>query len=469
MKKAELIFTAILVPVDFLMIILAALAAYFLRFSSYLEEIRPVIFNLPFSSYLKIILPVAVVWILVFSFSGLYSNKRSRRFIDEFSKIFSACTVGIMLILLAIFASRELFDSRFIVLVGWIFSFIFVFFGRFFITLIQRRLFKKGIGVHNLLVVGDDDATKNIIKLFETKTAFGYRVIKVIKDNSEKAIQEVKYFVENKKIDEILQGENFDSRASSLLVDFCNEHHIVYKYIPNLFETKAINVEIQDVAGVPVIELKKTPLDGWKKILKRVIDIIGSLIGIIIFSPLMMLIAIKIKLDSRGPIFFGYKRMGQHEKPFFYFKFRSMIDGAHKMRYDSEFRSKVEDTRGWNEDNPMVKYKNDPRITKIGKFLRKTSLDELPEFFNVLIGKMSLVGPRPHEPEEVAKYKKQYKKLLTIKPGVTGFSQISGRSDLTFEDEAKLDTYYIENWSLRIDLYILLKTPFILLKKRKAE
>jgi len=139
------------------------------------------------------------------------------------------------------------------------------------------------------------------------------------------------------------------------------------------------------------------------------------------------------------------------------------------MRYDNEFRNKVEDTRGWNEDNPMVKYKNDPRITKVGKFLRKTSLDELPEFFNVFIGKMSLVGPRPHEPEEVAKYKKRYKKLLTIKPGVTGLSQISGRSDLTFEDEAKLDTYYIENWSPKLDLYILLKTPFILFKKRKAD
>ncbi len=469
MKKAELIFTAILVPVDFLMIILAALAAYFLRFSPYVEDIRPIIFNLPFSSYIKVILPVAIVWILVFAFTGLYYSKRSRRFIDEFSKIFSACTVGVMLILLAIFASRELFDSRFIVLAGWIFSFIFVFLGRFFITLVQRKLFKKGIGVHNLLVVGDDDAAKNIVKLFEARPAFGYKVVKVIKDNSINALPEIKYFVENKKIDEILQGENFDSEAASLLVDFCNEHHVVYKYIPSLFETKATNVEIQDVAGVPIIELKRTPLDGWRKILKRIIDIVGSLIGIITFSPVMIGIAIWVKLDSRGPIFFGYERIGQYEKPFFYFKFRSMIDGAHKMRYDSEFRDKVQDTRGWNEENPMVKYKNDPRITKVGKFLRKTSLDELPEFFNVLIGKMSLVGPRPHEPEEVAKYKKQHKKLLTIKPGVTGLSQISGRSDLTFEDEAKLDTYYIENWLPRLDLYILLKTPFILLKKRKAD
>lgn len=469
MKKSELIFTAILVPIDFLMLVLAGLAAYSLRFSAFVSEIRPVIFNLPFGEYFKVVFFVAAIWIAVFAFSGLYSSKRGKRIFDEFSRIFSACTVGIMLVLLAIFASRELFDSRFIVLAGWGFSFIFVFWGRFFITLVQRNLYKKGIGAHNLVIVGDDGATKHINELFKEKSSFGYKVIEVIKDNSEEAILKIKQLAERERVDEILQGENFSSEASSLLVDFCNENHIVYKYIPNLFETKAINVDIQDIAGVPIIELRKTPLDGWGKIFKRIIDILGGVMGIIIFSPLMIVIAIAIKLDSKGPVFFGYKRIGQYGKPFFYFKFRSMVDGAHKMRYDAEFRKNIEDTRGWNDDNPMVKYKNDPRITKAGKFLRKTSLDELAEFFNVFIGKMSLVGPRPHEPEEVAKYKNHHKKLLTIKPGITGLSQISGRSDLTFEEEVKLDTYYIENWSPKFDVYILFKTPLILFKKRKAE
>lgn len=469
MKKSELIFTAILAPIDFVMLILAGLAAYFLRFSAFISDIRPVIFDLSFKYYLTIILFVALAWIIVFAFSGLYSSKRSKRIIDEFYNIFSACTVGVMLILLAIFASRELFDSRFIVLAGWVFSIIFVFLGRFTITVIRKNLFRRGWGIHNLLVIGNDNNTRSIISLFGKNPSFGYRVAKEVSDFNEKSIDEIINFIKNNRIDEVLQGENMSEEKSAQLVDVCNENHIVYKYIPNLFETKAANVDIQDIAGIPVIELKRTPLDGWGKILKRLFDIIGSFLGIIIFSPLMVIIAIAIKIDSKGPILFGYQRIGQYGRPFFYFKFRSMIDGAHKMRYDEDFRKKVEDTRGWNENNPMVKYKNDPRITRVGKFLRKTSLDELPEFFNVLIGKMSMAGPRPHEPEEVAKYKKEYKKVLTIKPGITGLSQISGRSDLTFDEEVKLDSYYIENWSLRSDLYIIFKTPFILIKKRKAE
>jgi len=157
--------------------------------------------------------------------------------------------------------------------------------------------------------------------------------------------------------------------------------------------------------------------------------------------------------------------VGAYGKKFKYFKFRSMIDDAHKYRFDEEFLKQYQNIR---EGTPMMKFKDDPRITKVGKFLRKTSIDELPELFNVFIGKMSLVGPRPHEVEEVARYESHHKKLLAIKPGMTGLAQISGRSDLDFEEEVKLDIFYIENWSLKMDLWILLKTPFVLLKKRKA-
>lgn len=468
MKRSELIFTAVLVPLDFIMLILAALAAYFLRFSSYVAGIRPIIFDLSFSYYFKISILVILAWLVVFAFSGLYSSQRSSRLTDEFYRVFSACTIGIMLILAVIFASRELFSSRFIVLTAWFFSILFVFFGRLFIALFQRKLYEKGIGSHNLLVIGEDETARNIIKIFNEKPSFGFKVIGNFQ-NDDNLLERIADFMKTNKIDEILQGVSDNNKNSSQLVDFCKEFHIVYKYIPNLFETKVTNIEVRDIGGIPIIELKKTPLDGWKKIIKRCFDIIGSLIAIIIFSPIMIAIAIAIKMDSKGPIFFGYQRIGQYGKPFFYFKFRSMIDDAHKMRYDEEFRKSVEDTRGWNDDDPMVKYKNDPRITKVGRFLRNKSLDELPEFFNVLIGRMSLVGPRPHEPEEVARYKKHHKNVLTIKPGITGLSQISGRSDLTFEDEVKLDNYYIENWTLKTDIYILFKTPFILFKKRKAE
>lgn len=466
MKKSELVFTAILVPLDFLMLILASLTAYFLRFNPAIVEIRPVIFDLQLKYYLTIVFFVAISWILIFAVSGLYSIKSNRRLIDQFYKIFTGCSGGMMLILIVIFFSRELFSSRFIVLASWIFSIIFVFIGRILIRGAQKFFLKKGIGISNLLIVGDGNIADSITRLFDKDKSFGYRIAKQIREIPDDLIGTMNKIIKKYEISEVLQCEDIGRKKSSELVDFCHERHLTYKYIPNLFEAQAINVEVWDTAGFPVIELKRTRLDGWKKILKRVFDIIGSFAAIIILSPIMIIIAIAIKLDSKGPVFFTYKeRIGQGGKPFFYFKFRSMIDDACKMRYDPEFRKKVKDLRGWNKDNPMIKYKNDPRVTKVGRFIRRYSIDELPEFFNVLFGKMSLVGPRPHEPEEVAKYKKRHKKVLTIKPGITGMAQVSGRSDLEFSEEVRLDVYYIENWSFKLDLYILFKTPFILLKR----
>ncbi|MCK4744772.1 sugar transferase [Candidatus Parcubacteria bacterium] len=465
MKKSELVFTAILVPIDFLMLMLASLAAYFLRFNPAIIEIRPVIFDLQLKYYLTIVLFVSISWILIFAISGLYSVKLNRRLIDQFYKIFTGCSGGMMLILIVIFFSRELFSSRFIVLAGWIFSIIFVFIGRILIRGIQKIFLKNGIGINNLLVVGDGSAAENIIRLFNKDKTFGYRIAKQMKDIPDDLTETMNKIIKKYEISEILQCVDIGRQKSLDLVDFCHERHLTYKYIPNLFEAQAINVEVWDAAGFPVIELKRTLLDGWRKILKRVFDIVASAIAIVIFSPVLIITAIAIKLNSKGPVFFTCQRIGQGGKPFFYFKFRSMIDEAHKMRYDPEFRKNIKDLRGWNKDNPMIKYKSDPRVTKVGKFIRRYSIDELSEFFNVLFGKMSLVGPRPHEPEEVAKYRKRHKKVLTIKPGITGMAQVSGRSDLEFDKEARLDVYYIENWSFKLDLYILFKTPFILFKR----
>ncbi|MCC7432050.1 sugar transferase [Candidatus Peregrinibacteria bacterium] len=201
--------------------------------------------------------------------------------------------------------------------------------------------------------------------------------------------------------------------------------------------------------------------------MKRSFDFIGAICGIILLSPIMIITAILIKLDDpKGTIIFKFlddgsrvKRVGQKGRLFNFYKFRSMKPNTHNLRY-SELAHL--DTR---QGTPMVKIKNDPRITKIGSFIRKTSIDELPQLFNVLKGEMSLVGPRPHLPEEVAKYQKHHKFVLTLKPGITGMAQISGRSDLDFEKEVKLDTYYIENWSLLLDLKILIKTILVIFKR----
>ena len=234
----------------------------------------------------------------------------------------------------------------------------------------------------------------------------------------------------------------------------------------DLLGTKVLKTELTEYAGLPIMEVKKTPLEGWGRIIKRLFDMVASLILIVILSPILLAIAAAIKLDSHGPIFFSRRddnsplfRVGQGGKIFRYFKFRSMRDRSYKELAELNLR----------KEGPLVKIKNDPRITRVGKFIRRFSIDELPELFLVLVGKMSLVGPRPHLPEEVAKYERHHKKVLTLKPGITGLAQISGRSDLSFEEEVKLDTYYIENWSFLLDLTILLRTPMAVLRGRKAE
>lgn len=461
-KKSELFFSAILVPLDFLMIVLAGLAAYFLRFQSLLVEIRPIIYEIPFKEYLGIVLILAGIWLVIFALSGLYAIG-SRRFIDEASQVFLACSAGVMLVIIIIFLRRELFSSRFIVLAAWILSIIFVLLGRLIIRAIQYYLLKKGVGVHRVVIIGQDKTARQIVSEFYKKPILGFRPVAQFRSFDEKTKKELVELIKNGRVDEIIQADPEVPKEETLhLIDFAEEHHIIFKYTTDLFEIKARNIEVNTNLGIPILEIKRTPLDGWGRIFKRIFDVIGALVALVVFSPLMILVACAIKLDSSGPIFFAYKRIGEKGKPFTFIKFRSMKHNTHYLRYDEEFRKQNKDLR---KGTPMIKLKNDSRITRVGKFIRRTSIDELPQFFCVLRGTMSLVGPRPHEPEEVARYKKHHKKVLTIKPGITGLAQISGRSDLTFEEEVRLDTYYIENWSLKLDLQILFKTPFVVLLK----
>ncbi|MFA6322985.1 MAG: exopolysaccharide biosynthesis polyprenyl glycosylphosphotransferase, partial [Candidatus Buchananbacteria bacterium] len=249
------------------------------------------------------------------------------------------------------------------------------------------------------------------------------------------------------------------------LINFADEYHIDFKYAADLLGTHLLNLDVATFAGMPIIEVKRTRLDGWGRISKRFFDLFGSIILLILLSPLMLITAMAIKMNSAGPVFFKYKRIGQNGKPFVYFKFRSMVKDAHQLRFDPQFLAQQQNVR---QGTPMLKFKNDPRITRVGKFIRRFSIDELPELFLVFAGKMSLVGPRPHEVEEVSKYQHHHKKVLTIKPGMTGLAQVSGRSDLNFEEEVKLDIYYIENWSLGLDIQILFKTPMAVIKRRQT-
>jgi len=463
MKRSELIFGALLVPVDFLMFLAAGIAAYFLRVSPFIAKWRPVLFNinLPFEKYLMLLLGVSLLGVVIFAISGLYKISAQKRLFKEFFQIIVAISAVVLVIILYIFFGPGLFDSRFIVLAGWIMAIIFVTLGRFFVKKLQRHMVGKyDVGVHRVVIIGEDRVTKKIIQEIKIHPDLGYRILQHFSDLN---INQIKNFILKSKIqvDEVIVASYRCERDDIIeIVEFCEEQRIGFKFVPNLFQTLTTNVEINTFDGFPLIEIKKTPLDGWGKIIKRSIDFLASLLGIIILSPFFIIIAILIKIDSPGSVLVKLKRISQR-KEFNLYKFRSMVKDAEEMK---------ENLMQFNErsDGPLFKMKNDPRITRLGRFLRKTRIDEFPQLFNVLKGEISLVGPRPHQPDEIAQYEKHHKKVLLIKPGMTGMAQISGSSDLPFEEEVKLYTYYIENWSYMKDIYILMKTFIVIFKDRSA-
>ena len=471
MKRSELFFSFLLVPLDYVMIFLAGITAYFLRYSDFFKSLRPVTFNLKLEAYSNIVLVLAIFWLIIFALAGLYTIKSARKLVNEVYRVILACSTGLMLIVILIFVRRELFDSRFIVLAAWILAIIYVSVARAFVRGVQRMFLAHGIGVKKIIIVGDSKTSDLLVGSFSADKSLGFEVAKRVHNFELSTAQELEEFLKINEADEIIQADPNLSKAETLrLYDFADEHHLIFKYVADLLGTKVLKTELTEFAGLPIMEVKKTPLDGWGRIIKRIFDFIASLILIIILSPIFILTALAIKLDSHGPIFFSRRdddsplfRVGQSGKLFRYFKFRSMRNRCDSMRYKELADLNI------RQGGPLVKIKDDPRVTTVGKFIRRLSIDELPELFLVLAGKMSLVGPRPHLPEEVAKYEQHHKKVLTLKPGITGLAQISGRSDLSFEEEVKLDTYYIENWSFLLDLTILLRTPLAVLKGRKAE
>jgi len=462
------------------MIVLAGVSAYHIRFAEFTTDIRPVIFadNLPFAYYLKIVLFVAFLWLIIFALAGLYNIRSARKLVKEIYRVVLACSTGLMLIVILIFMRRELFDSRFIVLAGWILAIIYISLARAIVRWIQRALFIYGIGVRKIILVGNTKTTENLVKEFSQDKRFGYQIVKRLRDFSLETAQELKDFLKTKAVDEVIQSDPNLTKAEVLrLYDFADENHITFKYAADLLGTKVLKTEVAEVAGIPIVEVKKTPLDGWGRIIKRIFDVVGAAFLAIILSPVLVLAAVIIKLDSSGQVLYIDYRSGQAGKRFLFYKFRSMVahlcdgEGPSATTEGNKVLQKLEVNQQANtrKEDPLHKIKDDPRVTRAGRFIRRWSIDELPQLFNVLKGDISLVGPRPHMTLETAKYESHHKKVLTIKPGITGLAQISGRSDLSFEEEVKLDTYYIENWSFLLDLAILLRTPLAVIRGRKVE
>lgn len=476
MRRLDLTFTALLLPLDFLAFCAAGATAYALRTSQMFIEIRPILQEIPFWPYVGAIGVFALVWMVLFMLAGLYST-RLRRAWSELGRIALACTAGVALIIVTIFFRREWTASRFIVFALWPLTVVYLSAGRLILRAIRKRLLAAGYGLQRLVIIGQNKVAEDIAELYRTSPTLGFNAVRVFRSWSESTEQDMKRLVKRGAIDGILLADPALPKEKSLeVIAFSEEHHLSFHYLADLFAARFTRIEMSTAGGIPVIEVKRTPLDGWGRIAKRVFDVIFSSVFLVCVSPLLLISALIIVLQDGFPILFHNERVGERGSLFRVYKLRSMWKNqcigpqfsARDNQQNIEFEKKLINEKSTRE-GPVYKIKNDPRITPFGHWIRRWSVDELPQFLNVLEGSMSIVGPRPHQPREVDGYERHQKKVLAIKPGITGMAQISGRSDLDFEDEARIDTWYIENWSLWLDLYIVLKTPFAVLSHRKAE
>lgn len=471
MKRSEVILMVLQVPIDWLLLVLAGISAYYLRFSEWAIGLRPVVFNLTLSDFSEIIVLVSLIWLFIFAIFGLYSADQNKKLSQDLLKVLLACLVGLSVIALYVMFALQQFDSRFLVVTGFGFAVIYVSLGRIFMRGVKSLLYRAGIGLRRVVVIGNESVTKSIVDTLQTRKELGYKVVKVFEKFNKNLIKEL----DSLKLNEIVfTNPKANEKETLAVLNYCNQHHVVFKYSADLFSTYFANMVVTALAGVPVVELKRTTLDGWGRVLKRIFDIIMSIIVIIITSSILFLSAIIILFETGKPIIYKNERVGLRGNKFFTLKFRSMWqkDSTGQQFGESGLNAEKEEQELIRKQSvkkgPIYKIKDDPRVTKFGRFIRRWSIDELPQFFNVLAGDMSIVGPRPHQPREVEKYEEEYRTVFTLKPGITGLAQISGRSDLEFEDEMKLDVFYIEKWSLLLDVIIFLKTPFVLFKKRKA-
>lgn len=467
MKKTELIFNLISIPVDIAALAAAGTVSFYLRFQ-FTQYVGPVLFDLNFVDLAGALAKIVPLLLLIFAFLGLYNLRGTRRFVHEFNRILVGTSLVMLLGVVLFFFNQSIFPSRFIILSAWVLSVIFILLGRFILKQVQEASFARGYGLHKLVLVNGHGMESKIIQKALRDRSHGYEIVGEL-SNGPALLGQLEQLAQQFHLDEIMQADPSTPASENLqLVEFARRKGIHFSFVPNLFEVRQNSVEINNLTGVPIISLKNSPLDGWGKVLKRILDIIVSTFCLVITSPFFLILAILIKADSPGRVIYAAERCGKRET-FWFYKFRSMY--AHLSVGENFGNKGAEDylktlinSNDANRSGPLYKIKNDPRVTPIGRFLRRSKLDEIPQFWNVLKGDMSMVGPRPHLPDQVERYRDRYGRMFSVKPGIFGLTQIAQISfpALPFEEEVRLDTYYIENWSLWLDITILAKSFYML-------
>lgn len=456
MKGSRIWFAVSLVLTDMMMSALAFFAAYEIRLRTRGPEIGP------FRDYLLPALIQTGAILLVFFFYKFYHRRRAAALLDEVYRLVGAVS-GATLITIAFisFVLRETLQyQRSMIVLAWAAGIVLISLGRALHARVHRILQSRGIGAERVLIVGTGEVGRMVLQKFQQTPGLGYHVIgfidaaagaqpgaaKVMNLPVWGTVEDLPKVIAEQDVREVIIGLPDASHQELVgIVSQCEREKVSIRVFPDVFQIMASEVTISDLAGLPLLTIRDVALRGWKLTLKRIVDLVFSSIFLILASPLMMLTAILIKLDSPGPVFFVQERMGLDAKPFKMLKFRS-------MRTDAEAHGP-----GWT-------VANDPRRTRIGTLIRKTSIDEFPQFINVLMGDMSVVGPRPEQPAYVEQFRlsiPRYMERHREKAGVTGWAQVNGlRGDTSIAERTKYDLWYIENWSLWLDLKIMLRTAF---------
>lgn len=463
------------VLLDAVLVNAAFALAYWLRYQAQLFlPVNPE-FDAPFKQYAPLAAMLTLVAIAAYAMNGLYLRRRGRRWLDETGIIVNGTMVAIVLVMgvtfvATAFVSRLVYSRlMFIETAGLVL--VFLSGARLVRRWIRASLRRRGVGVSRALIVGAGEVGRGVMSAMVGNPGLGYVVAGFVDDRPEIGqsqigrikglgnLDAVGGILAQQPVDEVIVTLPWTEPARLMMVlNQAEQAGVIVRIVPDVFQLSLSRVNTDNLGGIPVLSVREPSLRRGTLVTKRIFDLIFTPLLLLVGSPLFGLIALAIILDSRGPVFFRQERVGKSGEQFHMYKFRSMVKDAETQRTALEELNEA--------DGPMFKIRNDPRVTRVGRFLRQTSLDELPQLFNVLRGEMSLVGPRPGTPQEVAVYQAWHRRRLEVYPGMSGLWQVRGRSDVPFDEMCLLDIYYIENWSLWLDLRILAQTvPHVLFGK----
>ena len=444
---------------DAVVIAVSYFAAWFLWLGGTVIELLPGTGILAKELYFVVLIPIIPGYLILYNAFDMYSSKRTAKSKYELFNIIKANTVGLLAIMVCMYAINLPDFSRGMIAVFYGINMVAEALMRKTVRYILRFFRKKGYNIKHILLVGYSRAAEAYIDKIITNPEWGYEVCGILDDRIPRGtaykgikvvgvIDNLSLILADNKLDEIgitLALEDYDRLED--IVNICEKSGVHTKFIPDYNRVIPSSPYLEDLGGLAVVNIRRVPLTNTANMfMKSVMDIFGAIVAIILFSPFMLVAAIGIKLTSKGPLIFKQERVGLHNRPFKMYKFRTM-----------EVQKEEEEKKGWTK-------KNDPRVTKIGKILRKTSIDEMPQFFNVLKGDMSLVGPRPERPLFVEKFREEIPRYMIkhqVRPGLTGWAQVNGyRGDTSIRKRIEYDLYYIENWTMGFDLKILFLTFF---------